>query len=149
MAKGEDGGSIFDLAGKQQPHKKKHVVHPTQKKEAAPISAASEKPHVPTDYEIQQMIDKMHSMHQELSEKLETAFIERKLTPNDLEKILQVTNATSLDQLKERIKDLEDQIYGVVGEGARSQTAKRKQTKMVKKQKGKTMGSRRGWISTG
>lgn len=153
MAKRDEGGSIFDLAGKKPTlPKKKHVV-PSAKKEAAPPPPPPPPPpeaaHVPTNEEIQRMIDKMHSMHQELSEKLDQAFKDRRLTPKDLEKILQVTNAKNLEQLQERVKDLENQIYGVVGEGARSLGEKRKEVKAAKKQKGKTAGSRRGWISTG
>lgn len=144
--------SIFDYAGQSPAPKKKKKPVATTEKTAAPEPSIEEEPivqkgHVPSDSEIEQMFSQMKSWQIELADKLEKAYNDGKISPDKIEKLLNLMGEATMMKLKERQEKLQTDIYAALGKGSKERTERRKEVKRTKKQRGKTIGERKGWIS--
>lgn len=145
-------GNIFDEASRRLSKKKKPAAGATPP--AAEKPTAQETPVVQPNREVQEMLDKMRTMQKDLDFKIEELQQKSGMAPevfqNYIKKIKDM-NLNLSNHVQGKKSELEQKVWGVLGENAKQAHEKSKEpptTKPLteKERKGKTIGARRNWI---
>lgn len=139
----EEQYNIFNQSGGQPDKEKKGGVPPATRQEKVKNAGAN------VDPELLGMLKRLRFMDEDLKKKMEKICELTGLSRNEIERFIENPINFSESQWKNAQKEkelLEQKIYTAVGEHAKKQMLKKKKIKIAKERKGKTLGSRKGWI---
>lgn len=160
MLKKNDPFNVFGFPP-QKPRKSEAVAKkaalPSPKKAEQP-APPPEKPKssgvIPTPPDEQQttlkpdiieLLKKMHQFHEDLDTKLSEVHAQAGLAPAEIK---HYTSGLLAERVQKEVRELEQQIQKAIGKTIRIVTgAEKEKIKLTKTRKGKTLGSRKGWIS--
>lgn len=102
------------------------------------------------DGEVEQLISEMKKMNEELNKKIDSAFKTSGTDPREMsEYVNNPKNFTPAqwEEMQARKEQLEINLSGTSKSEVRAKQAKKEVSKMTKERKGKTLGSRKNWLS--
>ncbi len=138
----EDHSNIFDEASKLAGKKKKKSKG--TKKNVPPSSMTPI-----GDQDLEEMLKKLHNMDDDLQQRMDKVCILSGMSPKEVKRFIENPDNFSTDdwsQMQQKKEALEKKIYTGIGDQSKKHIMKKKKKKMQKGRRGKTLGSRKGWI---
>src|SRR5947209_7916213 len=127
----------------------RHLDHPARPAEKTDQPTPSQKA-TPSDTDIEDMLSKMSEMHDNLNEKLRETCERFGMDKNEIRNFLENTNNFRVEEWKNvqsQRKQLLSEVWKTLGKKEDEGLSKEELEKKEKLRKGKTLGSRRNWIS--
>lgn len=143
MSKKPISDNIFDFAAHQPKPVAKKKPEPSAKPPIRSIPID-----VPTDTEVEKMLEKMEVLKNDLQQKLEKVFSKSSFDSDAMEKYLDAISDEEQSDREKKHQALENQIWDALGADAKTVFSEKKQKKAKKVRKGKSSGARRKWIPT-
>ena len=140
--------NIFDEASKRL-RRKTATPKPSETSPPSP-PASSDGKKLLNYVEVQEIFARMWRMQQEIQEKIDLIYEKTGMTRSKIESYLSNSNNFNpgvWDSLQKNIESLEQKIWSTVGKDVKKRSVDKKQQKLSKERKGKTLGGRKKWIS--
>lgn len=150
----DEHSNIFEEAGKRRGKKKKKKVKSTSSKKPVPVPEDKQpKQDVPkvaiSDEETDEMLKKLRNMDEDLQSRMSRVCELSGMSSSEVQRYIENPDNFSMTQwskIQHEKEALEDRVYAVIGLEAKKRKIKKKKKKMAKGRRGKTLGSRKGWI---
>lgn len=137
--KKDNESNIFDFAAKQKKAPPKAPGPPP----AAPPKSPPNAPKKST----KEMLERMHYLHHDLQDKLETTYTKSGLPPKIVEVFSDVIEkAPAWEHYQKEQRKLDEQVAQVIGTSAPRVKRRTRMAKKEKARKGKTLGARKKWL---